>query len=348
MLIKHFHYSGGAKMFLWVAKTLASRGHKIVIVTYKKSENVTLPSNITWFNNEDLDGKSLFKIIFKVRSIIKEEHPDISISFLLDANIINILACLKLKTKSIFCERLDPFKPGYYKLKLLKPIFRYADGAVYQLKKVAEYYNNFKGEYAVIPNPVKINSAIKIDKPFNDRENRIVYMARMDLFQKRQDLLIDSFELFVKKHPEYKLFLYGNGPDEVKIKQIIALKGLEEKVFMPGISNNAIEELINSKFNVMTSDFEGIPNALIEAMAVGLPCISTDCSPGGASLLIENGKNGFLVDRNDKKAIVEKMNWIAEHGEEADQIGKEAMNVSQRFNEKIIGDMWDNFVRDFL
>ena len=123
MLIKQLHYSGASKMFLWVANALAERGLDITVLTYMKSEGVNPPKTVKWIDLDYLENKNIYSKYKAIRKHIKQTSPDLCISFLLDANILNIFACLNLKTKSIVCERNDPFKPGYYKLKLLKPFF---------------------------------------------------------------------------------------------------------------------------------------------------------------------------------------------------------------------------------
>lgn len=140
MLIKRLRYSGAYKMFMWVAKALADRGYDVTVFTYMRSDVEKLPSNIRWIQ-ADLEDAGIRKRVGEVRHYMEKCGADVSISFLLDANIINTLACLGLKTKSIICERNDPYKPHYYKLQLTKWMFRFADGAVFQLPKVADYYS---------------------------------------------------------------------------------------------------------------------------------------------------------------------------------------------------------------
>ena len=95
---------------------------------------------------------------------------------------------------------------------------------------------------------------------------------------------------------------------------------------------------------VMTSDYEGIPNALAEAMSLGLPCISTDCSPGGAALLMENGKNGLLVPVGDSDKLAEAMREYMDDPEFAEQMGRNAINIADTFSQEKILDQWISFI----
>lgn len=342
MLVKRLSYSGAYKMFLWVATSLANRGHEVVIMTFMHSDINEVPDNIRWINRDDLRNKNFFLKVCAIRKVIHNLEPDISISFLLDANVYNILACLGKNTKSIVCERNDPFKPGYKVLKFWKPLFYWANGAVYQLPKVAEFYSNIKRNVVVIPNPVK-KTDVQI-LPLEKRKNIIITLGRLDLFQKRQDILIKAFEKFCISFPDYELHIYGDGPDKEKIKNIIKEKGLDYCVFLKGVTKSPLEVCKYAKIFVLTSDFEGIPNALVEAMSIGLPCISTDCSPGGARLLIEDGKNGFIVPVEGVNDLANKMIYLASNEKLAASIGYNAIEIVNVFSEEKIIKMWENYL----
>ena len=96
---------------------------------------------------------------------------------------------------------------------------------------------------------------------------------------------------------------------------------------------------------MLPSDFEGIPNSLIEAMVIGLPCIATDCSPGGASLLIENKKNGLICPKGNIEALSECLCWMVEHPDEADRMGNEAKRIKERFSEEYICKSWSDYLK---
>lgn len=342
MIIRKLRYSGAYKMFMWLAKALADNGLDVTVCTWANNDVNTLPGNIKWKKLE-LDGKGFFTVMRAIRKVIKEANADVSLSFLLDGNVYNTIGCMGRRTKSVICERNDPFKPGYYKLKFWKPLFRFADGAVFQLPKVAEYYDNVKGITAVIPNPVLSKGESNLES-FENRPNVINVLGRLDLFQKRHDVMIEAFSIFVKQHPTYKLVFYGDGPDKHKMEDQVKRLGIEENVEFAGITNQPMEVMLSNKMFVLTSDFEGIPNSLIEAMSIGLPCISSDCRPGGAKLLITNGENGFLVPQGDAEAISERMEWYVKNPSKADAMGMEAKRIQMKFSESHITDMWEKYL----
>lgn len=346
MLIKWLHNSGAPKMFLWLAKNMAAKGHDITVMTYMDVERpLTVPEGVKHLHMS-LQDKSVIKKVYAIRNVIIKLNPDVSISFLLDANVFNVLACLKLRSQSIVCERNDPFKPKYYKLKFFKPLLGLANGAVFQLQKVAEYYNNIRGTTAIIPNPVFGKTDINVGT-FEKREDTISCVGRLDIFQKRQDVLIKAFGRFHRTFPNYKLLIYGGGPDEEKLKQLTRNVGVDKFVIFKGVISSPQEAIKRTKFFVLSSDFEGIPNSLVEAMTIGLPCISTDCRPGGAALLIDNKKNGLLVQPGDVEGMEQAMIYMASRPAEAQRMGDMAKEIKIRFSEEKIADMWDEFVRRF-
>lgn len=347
MVIKSLHYGGADKILMWLASSLADKGHEITVYTYLSCRVRTLPPNIRWIK-ADLEKSGFYSKCRAYRKFLKDIQPECSISFLLDANVLNILACLNTRTKSVVCERCDPYKPFYYKLKLVKPLFRWADGAVFQLEKAKEYYSVIRKETAVIPNPVFRNTDTVALKPFHERENIIVTLGRFDMFQKRQDILIKAFGKFHKQYPQIKLYIYGDGEDKGKIEKIIRTSGLQDCVVLAGVTDRSKEVIRNAKFFVLSSAFEGIPNALIEAMTMGVPCISTDCSPGGASFLIKDDVNGSLVPVNDVEALYMKMCQFMKDGDWADKMGLNGKNIVERFPEKQIIDQWNNYLTNLV
>lgn len=347
LLIKRLNYSGAPKILIWLANTLFKAGHNVSIITFlPQKESISLPEEYQW-KQIDISTQNILARIYSIRKEIKNHHADVCISFLLDANVYNIFACLGIPTKSIVCERNDPFKPRYYALKFWKPFFRFADGAVYQLPKVAEYYK-LKSKTKVIPNPVLVKTSVKI-QPFNERAKEVVTLGRIDLMQKRQDILIKAFKLFHSTHPDYTLKIYGDGEenDLANIKSLIQELCLKDCVHLAGVTRSPLETIAKSRIFALTSDFEGMPNALIEAMSLGMPCVSTDCRPGGAALLIKHRENGLLSPMGDIESIAENLSYIADNAEFAGKIGNNAKNIAIQFSEKNIGEEWNSFLSEF-
>lgn len=346
-------YGGAEKMMAWLANQLSnSKGMDVTYLTFRDSEK----------NYQNLDkrvkrehlqlenkGGSLFSILkssFNLRKYLKSKDFDIAIAFLTPAQIRLALGSIGLGIKIVLSQRSDPYlKPNSFFLKvynfIFEKIFCLANGFVFQTQKAKEYYPSFvQNRSVVIPNPIK--PLIRTHKRVAGCMKSIVTVSRLDLKQKRQDLLIDAFKIFLQENPNYILKLYGSGPDEKKIKEYAS--GINQIQFL-GVTTNVVEAIQDDSMFVLTSDFEGIPNALLEAMSIGLPCISTDCSPGGASLLINGSDNGIIVPCGNVNAIAEAMSFYARNVDIAEQHGFNATKVNERFSESTIANMWIEYLK---
>ena len=147
-----------------------------------------------------------------------------------------------------------------------------------------------------------------------------------------------------QEFPNVFLELWGKGPDEDELKKIVFECELNERVSFRGVTERIVEEMGNSKMLLLTSDYEGIPNVVIEAMSIGLPVVSTDTEPGGSRLLIENEYNGMLVQRGDVKAVSNAIKKLLTYPDFADKIGDNAYNINENFSPDIIISKWIEFL----
>src|SRR5690606_37218842 len=145
--------------------------------------------------------------------------------------------------------------------------------------------------------------------------------------QKNQQLLVNAFAKISNEYPDYKLEIFGEGELRDLLEEQISKLNLEGKVILRGTTNTLFDEIIDASLFVLSSDFEGMPNALMEAMSLGLPCISTDCKPGGAKELIENKVNGLLSNRLSEKNLYECIKYMLENPTKAEMMGIEAKNI---------------------
>ena len=181
---------------------------------------------------------------------------------------------------------------------------------------------------------------------FQARKKKIVAVGRFELKQKRQDLILEAFELFHKKHPEYQLYFYGDGPDLDKVKDMAGCLESKQSIVFAGAVKPIEDYICDAEMSVAASDYEGIPNTVIEAMNMGVPVISTDCSPGGARLLLgDENEYGRLVPRGSSEKLAEEMVWIAEHPDEVEHAAINALESLERFDEKRIIQKWIEALR---
>lgn len=359
--IPRLTYSGAPKMMAWVANQMSEKGHEVHLLTFFSEEKArVLHETIHTCSLNVIQSKSrlirnttgMFRTIWQLHKKVKEIKPDIVVSFLDSVGYVYLpIGHFFTKARYIVSERVDPYSYHGRVSKIRFHLMQYADGSVFQTEGARKFFEKYPKIYnksTVIPNPVVINDTVrdmqKHVPSYNERDNRIVTVGRLSLTQKRQDVLLEAFRLFLKKHPDYKLEIYGDGQDKDKIQQMIDTMGLSDCVTLAGRIDKVEETIFNAQAFVLTSDFEGIPNALIEAMSIGVPSVSTDCSPGGAALLIRDGENGFLVPRGDAEAIAEKLSQLVSDAETSSIFSKNSPSITGDFAEDIIADKWEKFM----
>ena len=287
---------------------------------------------------KETGSTNLMKNLFWMRRYIKN-NTGCLISFLASLNIFALTASLGLNIPVIVADRNDPRKvpESYLKRKLRDVLYHLAYRVVVQTSHNKEYFNNIiKRKTIIIHNPVDLGNdiGIAIQTP---KKKKIVTVGRL-MQQKNQKLLIDSFSSVSQKYPEYCLCIYGEGPVRKELEDYIQGKHLEEKVFLMGQVDNIFEEISDAELFVLSSDYEGMPNALIEAMCIGLPVISTDVS--GAKDLIENNVSGIVVDVNSKKQLTEAMEKMLANEAFRVNCSRKAINVAKRLSPDVIFKEW--------
>lgn len=196
----------------------------------------------------------------------------------------------------------------------------------------------FKGrlpKIQIIPNPARVVRYYDIP-----RENYIISVGRM-LWSKGFGRVVDVF--FKLNAPEWKLILVGDGSDINKMKEKVCSLGLAERVLFTGKSNNVDKWLAKAKIYLMGSYKEGFPNALCEAMAAGLACVSYDIV-AGPSDIITDGVDGFLVPDNRVDMMVEKTQFLIDHPVVLEEMAQNAKRIVERLSIKEIGDRYLNFL----
>lgn len=359
-LITALDYSGGPKMMAWVANQFAKAGHEVTFISvYSDIIGQPLEKNVSFISLHQTKSTSriirntteMLRIQRYTKKQIDKINPDLVIGFLYSVDYFYTLLNRNKKRKIILSQRLDPYTESGISGKLKKHIIAKADGVVFQSYGARDFYDSkTKKKAVVIPNPVTGKTlAYKKDVlPFAEREDVIVLPARLDIPQKRQDVMIDAFEIVVKAHPDVKLVLLGNGPDREKLENIISEKQLEDKIIVHEAVASAEEYTKKCKILCLTSDFEGLPNSLIEGMALGLCVVATDCSPGGARMLIEDGVNGFIVPKGDYKALAERICEILEHPEYSAQMEEKASEIAEKYSESRIADLWISYAETIV
>lgn len=278
-------------------------------------------------------SRNILKNILWMRKYFKDQ-ADVVISFLASFNILSLIATFGLQTSIIVADRNDPrHVPQNRYIRFARDVlYRLSDGVVIQTKHNQTYFQQkIQDNSVVISNPVdlgkKAGMALRTEK-----RREIVSVGRL-MPQKNQSMLIEAFSRIHKKYAEYRLVIYGDGPYRKIIENQIQEHGLQDYILLPGTVKDLHDRIACAELFVLTSNYEGMPNALTEAMCLGLPVISTEVS--GATELIQDGENGLLVPCGD----IEKMIVAMERMLGDDKFRKCcAMNAVQ-LNEKLAVDV---------
>ncbi|MBE5847911.1 MAG: glycosyltransferase family 4 protein [Lachnospiraceae bacterium] len=310
--------------------------------------------------------------IFKMRRYFKRHPKAVLISFSTTINLFSILASLGLPNRLILSERNDPNRCNYKTLRNL--IYSLKGHYVFQTADARDCFSEkIRKRSTVIPNPLRddlpsvdllIKKAVEENQDTtgiahiqetDPSERRFVQnvdcVARRKIIvaagrlepQKNHRLLLDAFAAFHKTHPDYALRLYGRGSLESDLKRLATELGITESVVFKGFSKNILTEIADCAMYVLSSDYEGISNSLMEAMAIGLPVISTDCPIGGSRMLIQDGENGLLIPMQDVKALTDAMGHIANDPALAERIGSNAIKIREAYSKETVCAKWHTF-----
>lgn len=343
--------SGGAERVVsTLANELTARGYAVSMLLVANSRQVYPLSEkirvVSLDCEEDL-GRGVLKRypirLKKIRAALKEMNPDAVVSFMSETNIDVCLAALGLKVPILVSERNDPAVDPASRVKQLLRRFAYlrSDGFVFQTPDAQAYFSrSIQKRSRIILNPL----VSTLPEPYTGpREKRIVAVGRLNP-QKNYPLLLDAFWEFSRKHPDYTLEIYGRGNLEPRLRAQISQLGLEDRVLLKGFCAQVHDAIRSAAFFVMSSDFEGMPNALMEAMALGLPCVCTDCPCGGPRMLIRDGENGLLVGVGQKNELVQAMDRLADNPELAQTFGQQAALLRDRAKVTVIVDQWQEVI----
>lgn len=344
IFVVHQLYGGGAERVVSVlASELAERGIDThVIIHYKAEKEYMLSDKVkVHYDRDDISNKGnavvrKIRKLFRIRRIVKSCGDCYVLPFCDFATIHTFLATLFLKNKKFISTiRIDPRNVTGIEATLAKIITWFSYGLFAQNDSEKEYYPGFvQRKTFIVPNPV--NSAfLKCHHEYKNEIVKIVSVGRLSK-QKNFQLIIDVAQLLQKDYPQLKFLIYGDGEEKDNLQASIKNKKLTERVILKGNVENIADELNNADMFIMSSDFEGMPNALMEAMALGLPSISTNC-PSGPADLIKNDEYGVLVPINDVKAMAVAVEIMISNIDFAYSLGKKAKEmISDQYSASII------------
>ena len=349
--IGSLHKGGAERVFVNLAEYFLNQDYQVLMVTQylKEDEYELLPgidrviSDITPQETTDSRIVNFWRRLLKLHRIWKQEKPDLVLSCAGKNNFMTIVSTMFTKTKpivSVVGEAKEEY-PGKLMLMLANLLFPYAAGVVLQTERSRSFFSKRVGKTAVILpnslNPLFIRPAFQ-----GEREKRIVSVGRMDA-NKNHEMMIRAFAKLAAKYPEYTLIIYGEGELRSHLEKLIDSLELSDKVLLPGVILNVADEIEKTSLFLLTSYSEGVSNALIEAMALGLPVIATDVPSGGTVELIEHGKNGWIIPVGDETALEKAMDKLLSDRELAESLGVQARKLQERFAPERVNRQWQAY-----
>ncbi|MGL5382545.1 MAG: glycosyltransferase [Culicoidibacterales bacterium] len=340
---------GAERVSVILAETLTKMNKNIELITIAKSktDSYQVSESVPLVQLNPYGEFSKLVIMKKLRQHIKNSQLDVVLVMGTPLMPIVILALLGTKTKVVVSERNDPNNfHGKKTTKIISNLLKnYAAGYVFQTQGARTAFGLTRKKVStVIYNPISVNNIPTRDNSIQ-RKKEIISVGRL-VKQKNQELLIRSFSEVVEIFSEYQLIIYGEGPLRDYLQQIIDDLDMSGNILLAGNKADIFDKMQSAELFVFPSDFEGMPNALIEAMCMGLPVISTDCSPGGAREVIKDKENGILVKVNDKKQMIDAMIYMLEHKNKAEQMAKEAMKIRPNFDSNKIAESFFLFLSE--
>lgn len=292
--------------------------------------------------------------IFNLREFLKKVQPDIVIAFARKANYRALSATIGMKLPVLISVRINPI--GYYDFwsdRIQIPLlFRRAAGCVFQTPDQRDFFPEYvRRKSKIILNPINDrfigNEIPEISKK---RQKVVVHSGRLVDF-KNQCMLIKAFEQVHQRHPDYVLKIYG--PDSFdgtkqKLEQLIGRLGAHGYVHLMGSSDALEKDMVYAAAAAYSSDYEGMPNVVLEAMALGLPVVSTDCPPGGPRMVITPEENGLLVPVGDECALAAAINRLIEDRDFAEKLGQNAVKIGEKASSERIFEEWRDYMEEII
>ena len=349
--VGYFHGFGGAeRQIIMLSNALAEYGHIVHLIAladcniqYKVNENVIIHNLAV----KEKTPKVFSRFILYKRELTKIS-PDVTINFIFQSAYFSALLPKSITGKVIYSERSDPYDSAYVGvIGLLRKIcINRIDGFVFQSRGAQSFFSkNVQDRSVIIHNPISQNC-------LNFKNARIVSKKLITVGrlhpQKNHEMLIRAFKIIEQKFSDWNLEIYGDGELYEYLQTIITDLGLTNRVSILPSNSDIYRIISNSSIFVLSSNYEGMPNVLLESMALGLPCISTDCRPGGARELIKNGWNGIIVPRFDVTELAKQIEWLIEHPTEAKAIGENARLIRNNHTSSFIYHKWDVFINKLV
>lgn len=344
-LVASLGIGGAQKIAAFVMNACVDYGYDVTVLSLSDEQtNVYLRSSISVeylpYKTKNKVGKKIDEL-FLTKKIVDRKKPELIVIF--GSYTYPSLGLLRLKQPIIGCERGDPNSYSLFRRVINRYLYKHFAFSVFQSNGARDYYKLPKEKTAVIPNPC-MDPHIQ----WRRRKNTICCAGRLTK-DKGFDTILDAFLLVKAELPEYNLEIYGEGPYKDQITEKINRLGLNESVKLCGKVSCLTDNISENALFVLGSWYEGLPNVLIEAMSIGIPIVATDCSPGGARFLTNDGsRGGLIVSIKNASEMAESIIYMLKNEQFAQVIGTKGKEIINEFSVDNTSSMWLSVISNFL
>jgi len=338
-VISHGASGGGSeRVATLVANYLASKEHEVFFYAiHSDKREYFIDERVNYVYGDVPKANKLIcfaKRTGNLRKFIKNENIDVMISFIYDEG----LATYRNKdVKKIFSLRNDPNQIKGRKLKTVTKLYRDADYVVFQTNDARDFFDETISSHGVvIPNPIKAD----LPEWTNSGKKEIIAAGRLNA-QKNFPMLIKAFAEFYKNHEDFYLTICGDGELKGELETLADSLGVKDSINFTGHVTDLHDRMKDAYMYVSSSDYEGISNSMLEAMAIGIPSICTDCPIGGAKMFIKNDVNGYLVPVGDSNEMAKALAYVADNHEKLDSVSAEARKIADELSIDKICSRWE-------
>ena len=287
--------------------------------------------------------------IIGIRKYVVSEKPDVLIAFLDIAIFLSLVATAFLPVKVIISERNNPYRnhTNPWLQRMNNRLYSRADRIVLQTQRIAQTFPKaLQSAIRVVGNPVKTPKREVKDYATQHQRRVILAVGRLAA-QKGFDVLVQAFARLLPQHPDWQLRIVGVGEEEAALKQRCADLSIAESVTFLGSVAQVEDKLLAASMFVLSSRFEGFPNALCEAMVIGLPVVATRCEFGPEEI-IRHEENGLLVPVDDAQELSDAMQRLVEDPALGQRLGTQAKEIRDTYSIDTVMTQWKSVVQSMI
>ncbi len=351
LIISSLSSGGAERVMADMANFWVRHGVEVLLITFSNSNVIDfykIEESVRRFyigerrQASDIFGKVFFNFsrLLALRQVLQREKPDCAISFMDSTNVLAIIAAIGTEVDVIVSVRNNPavrHLPLAWRF-ARKITYRYARYIVAQTAGAAKWITRCcGGNVVVIPNPLRPMPVNKVK-----RETIVLAVGRM-IPEKGHDILVRAFAEISALCPEWSLVLLGDGPIKEDIQKLADILGIHGRILMPGNVLNVEGWMARAGLFVLPSRSEGFPNALMEAMGMGLAVIASDCDHGPRDI-IRDGEDGLLFASGEATALAQRMSWLIQDADHRVQMGIAARKAVERFAQDKVMAQWAGII----